>query len=482
LSATPSPKVTDALWQAIGDVVGAHVVMLRDEDIFDEPVAQAVLTAWDGVRSGAAPERDGVTALVAAFDALLDALISPEAAGAGGVARSQAETAATAMRLLLRDGLLETLGAIDHLRLTMITFAGNHTLTIMPGYGEDRPLQPTTLAHWLTGTTGPLSRAASMIRAAYPLVNQSAMGAGNLAGTNLRVNREAVAAALGCDAAIASTFDALSATDAVVLAIGPCVVAAGAVQRLAREMRAWLRMDPGSLRVAETWLAEADPALPQARAPRGLDRLVGATDAVLTTAGGVTQRAAQVPHGPVGETGEQPFLAAIALLAATTRACEEVQRLFAGELEVNRAWLASRAGRDFTTVGDLADFLLLNEGLDPASCRAIATMVIRRTMDEGHEATGITTQGIDAVALLVIGRELGIEMEKLGAWLAPRRFLERRTATGSAAQGPTRDLLEMELTRARADERWREERLAVIAEARQAREREISALLDEVRG
>ncbi|MFM8594507.1 MAG: hypothetical protein ACKOCK_08980, partial [Chloroflexota bacterium] len=82
-----------AMWRALSEIVAAHVVMLRDEDVFDEPVAQAVLTALEATQAGEVPATDGPTTLVAAFDQRLDALTSPEAAGAGGVARLRAETA-----------------------------------------------------------------------------------------------------------------------------------------------------------------------------------------------------------------------------------------------------------------------------------------------------------------------------------------------------------------------------------------------------
>lgn len=467
------------MWRAISEIVAAHVVMLRDEDVFDEPVAQAVLSALEATQAGAVPATDGPTTLVAAFDQRLDALTSPEAAGAGGVARLRAETASTAMRLVIRNELLTTMGAINQARLGWITFGGQHTLTIMPGYGEGRPLQPTTLAHWLTGLTGPLARAVGVGRQAYGEINRSAIGAGNLAGSNLRVNREAVAQMLACDGAVESTFDALSGVDYLAAATMPCAIAAGAIQRFAEELRTWLRAEPGSLRVSAGWVGESDPGLPQSRPARLLDRLVMDAVAISTDAASLQVMGGKVPYGPAGEMAEEMFARSVTILRATAVLAEQLARLATGELEVNRAWLASRAGREMTTVGDLADFLLLEEGIDPASSRAIASMVIRKAIDEGQEATAITTQAIDAAALLVIGRELGIEMEKLGAWLAPRRFLERRTGLGSAGTGPTRDLLEHELIRTRSDERWREERLAAISEAHEALAREVDAMLSE---
>jgi hypothetical protein len=83
---------------------------------------------------------------------------------------------------------------------------------------------------------------------------------------------------------------------------------------------------------------------------------------------------------------------------------------------------------------------------------------------------------IDAAALLVIGRELGIEIERLGAYLAPRRFIEKRTVFGGPAAPAVREYLSLERNRLEADRRWLEEkrrRIALADENREIRTHEI---------
>ncbi len=136
-----------------------------------------------------------------------------------------------------------------------------------------------------------------------------------------------------------------------------------------------------------------------------------------------------------------------------------------GDLEVNRAYLANRAGRAHTTSGHLADFLMTEEGLEPAAARNIAALTISRAIPAGVEVSGITPEMIDAAALAVIGRELGVEVEQISRHLAPRRFIERRTATGSPSPAATHAFLDQERLRLGADTRWREEASARISAA-----------------
>ncbi|HLL50125.1 MAG TPA: hypothetical protein VK356_05600, partial [Thermomicrobiales bacterium] len=134
------------------------------------------------------------------------------------------------------------------------------------------------------------------------------------------------------------------------------------------------------------------------------------------------------------------------------------------------------AGRGLVTSGDLADFFMADEGIDPSSARDIAALTSSRARQEGLEAGAITPAMIDSAALLVIGRELGIEIERLGAYLAPRRFIEKRAVLGGPAPAAIREYLATERSRLEADQQWLEEkcrRIALAEENLEIRTREI---------
>lgn len=466
---------TKAIWAAIAETVAAQAVMLRDAATFDDPVAAAVLTALDGARRGDPPDA-ALSELVAAFDARLEAIVPPAAAGTPGIARTRAEVAAAALRLVVRNDLLLLQESLDRFRLALLDVAAEHVFTLMPAYGEGQPLQPTSLAHWLGGALGPLGRATAGVRGAFAETNRSPMGAMALASTGLRVDRENIARLLGCDWPVANTLDALAATDHLAAALDAAVAATAPAARLLHELRAWLRAEPGSLRLDDDWLADADPAVPQFRPATGLDRVVADARALRADAAAAASLLADIPYGPAGHALDEPAARTLDVLATAHGVLDRAAAMVTS-VQVNRAHLANRAGRDFTTASELADFIMLEEGIDPGSARAIAALSIRRATDAGLEMGGLTPQGIDAAALLVIGRELGIEIERFGGYLAPRRVLERRTATGSPAPAATRDWLELERTRVLADERWRDETAARLRDAHARLEREIATIL-----
>jgi argininosuccinate lyase len=183
-----------------------------------------------------------------------------------------------------------------------------------------------------------------------------------------------------------------------------------------------------------------------------------------------------IPYGPVGAATDD----ALALLGESLERAAALHQAFRSliieSIEINRAWLARNAGRSLITAADLADLLMAEEGLDPAAARNIAAQVANRALAEGLEASAITPEMIDAAALFTVGRELGIEIERLGAYLAPRRFIEKRTLLGGPAPTAIRDHLAQERTRLDEDFRWLEakrRRIALAAENRSIRTREI---------
>jgi argininosuccinate lyase len=181
----------------------------------------------------------------------------------------------------------------------------------------------------------------------------------------------------------------------------------------------------------------------------------------------ITERAASaIPFGPRGDAGDSLAQSSARALQEATRVCQSFAMLISGPLDFNRAWLARNAGRSLMTTGDLAAFLVAEEGLPLVAARDIAALVTERARDEGLEASGITPGLIDAAAMFVVGRELGVEIERLGAYLAPRRFIEKRSGQGGPAPVAVRELLDIESQRVTRDQLELETRQRRIEDAR----------------
>jgi len=442
-------------WRRLGRLLAAHVVMLRDVDVLDDAFTAAVLVAADAAAGGAPPVTSQPSALAAAFDERIDALLPAAAVGAAGIGRAHPESVAALVRLATRDRLLALDAAAAAVRGRLLNLADAHAFTLMPAVDGWQPVAVSTLAHLLGGTVAPLGRAATRVRAAYATANRSPLGAGVLAGVGLPIDRERVAALLGCDEVVPNTFDAVAAVDHLVDAAEAAAAAVAPVSRIGVDLITWLRAEPQSFRLPDAWRSPVEgPTTAGGRPVVGLASLVTDARRLDADALGIRLVARQATYGPATVTVDALAAPLARLLDEATKLLTSFGDLVIG-LEVNRAYLGNRAGREHTTSGELADYLMAEEGVGPGAARTITAMVVRRALEAGIEASGITPEMIDAAALMVLGRELGIEPEAIGRHLAPRRVLERRTATGAAGPAATRAYLGSERERLAADEQWR---------------------------
>lgn len=462
-------------WAAVGRVVAAHGVMLRDGELIDDGALATLLRAAEHAAGSPVPDLP-LARLVATFDERIDAVAPSGMAGIGRIGRGTSELIATVVRLSMRTDLLAIARATAAVEAALVGLAEANVVSLLPAHADGQVAQPTTIGHLLGAVIGPLGRASDRLETALALTNRSPMGAVALAATGMPVDRGRVAELLGFDGIVASGYDAVAATDHLSAAADAVAAVCVPLRRLAEDVLTWMRTEPGSFRLPDAgsvYVAE----LPQLRAPEALVALTAGLRRVAADAQTVRLLADALPLSPWLTAVDELVAAWDELAARAVRAFGEAQRVL-DILEINRAWLANRAGKAFGTSGDLADFLILEEQIDPGAARNIAALTISRTREQGLEASGITPELIDGAAMMVIGREIKAEFEAISRYLAPRRFIERRSLPGGPAPATVRGELEGERARIAAGRA----RLRAVADRIEGAERALARLQGEVLG
>jgi argininosuccinate lyase len=436
-------------WQAIGDIYSAHATMLRHVELIDDDALATLLGAIQ-ITSAAPPPDGKLAALVVVFDQRIDAIVPSGMSGAARVGRGTPEVIATVLRLVLRQDLVDAIAGLGSLCEALIGFAERHVVTLMPAYLDGQVAQPTTLGHLTGAIVSAIARASDRFLASLVAVNQSPMGSGSLASTGMPIDRSRVAELLGFDGPVVNTLDAVAATDHVTAAADAVAAAAVPIRRFAEVILQWIRAEPGSFRLPDSQSVHL-PDLPQARVSTGLHDIATSARRVEASARTVRELADQSPWGP-SLSSVDPCLSELDSTIAGAMLLYADARNVVEQLDVNRALLANRAGKSFSTSSDLADFLMIEEQIEPGAARDIAALTISRAREQGMEAAGITAELIDGAALLVIGREIKAEFEAISRYLAPRRFVERRTAIGAPSPASTRAALEDELKSLRSSQ------------------------------
>jgi argininosuccinate lyase len=451
-------------------VLAAHLRGLERTGVIDERSAAALAGALDRARGDHADAGSSLRRLADALEERVDAAAPAELAAAATLGLAAEDWTATATRIGLRNSALAALAAACAMQGSLLAMAELHPITLMQGFHTGSPAQPVTFAHLLGGAIGPVGEAVERGIAALDRLDRSPLGAGSMAGEVVGGERIESAAALGFTGTIPNTFDAVANVEDLVGALDAIAAVSAPVARLLGELATLVRTDPTSL-VFDDELMREDARLPGFSAAEGLLALADDLRSVTADAGALTQRLRAIPYGPLGAALDWIDRDATIRFGEATAALGRVDSLFRHSLTINRAYLANRAGRGYTTSNDLAAFLMAEEGLPPSVARNIASLAMRRLREERIEMSAITPEALDTAAMLVIGRELKVEPETLGRWFAPRRFLERRLVEGSPAPAMTREWLEAELSRNRRSSATIADRQARVSDAEAAARR-----------
>ncbi|MEM2339075.1 MAG: argininosuccinate lyase, partial [Nitrososphaerales archaeon] len=147
------------------------------------------------------------------IESLVIKKLGEEIGGQLNLGKSRNDQVATAIRMVLRDYILDIISNLIKLCKTLIQRCEEHLETIMPGYTHLQHAQPVTLAHHLLAYCEALLRDGYRLRDSYKRINLSPMGAAALATTGLNIDRNLVASLLGFDGLIRNSIDAVSSRD-----------------------------------------------------------------------------------------------------------------------------------------------------------------------------------------------------------------------------------------------------------------------------
>lgn len=414
---------------------------LQRDGVIDESAANVILRAIDSVSLGNVGASSSVWEMVANLDDRVEAAIPGEIAGAAALGRTRSETIATALRMSWRDDAAALARQSLELRSAVVELASAHAVTVLGVFADRKAAAPSTLAHFLGGFLGPLESGWKRLLASIDAVNRSPFGAGLLVGEAFGTDRDYTASMLGFASPIENTIDASGQIEDVVELLDAVTAQAAIIRRFVNELLLWIRTDPTSFFIDERWESGPEPAHAAHNVSTRLEHLnIRAHKIGQQSQLSVDLLRAQ-PYGPIGIAWDSlapeidaSLIGALALVTEATGAIREA-------LIVNRAYLANRAGRLYSTASDLSAFLMEDQQLSPAAAQKIAGLAVARLKEATLEASQITPDIIDAAAVMVIGQELKVEMETLGRYIAPRRYIERRDVLGSPKADRTRDWL-----------------------------------------
>ena len=181
---TSSRKDDERLSTAVIDINKAHVVMLMEQKIIQPQDGAKILKALQKL-SNVPLDPAAEDVHMAVEEAVLKET-GPEVGGNIHIAKSRNDQVTTAIRMQLRNELVELMLQVLQMQESLLDAAGKHVDTVILEYTHLQAAQPVTFAHYLMSYVQALERDLNRLQEVYERVNMCPLGAGALATTSFR--------------------------------------------------------------------------------------------------------------------------------------------------------------------------------------------------------------------------------------------------------------------------------------------------------
>ena len=424
----------DTSFGYLTEVNQAHVVMLARQAIIESDAAASLLRAIEELAVAGKdqleldPRRED---LYFNYERAIIEKVGPAVGGQMHTARSRNDLGSTMYRMRCRDVLLQLLHEVSACRQALLAKAGQHLNTVMPGYTHLQPAQPITFAHYMAAIEEALGRDTARLLGAMARTQLSPLGAGALAGTGFRIDREMTAGLLGFDGVLGNTLDAVASRDYVLETAAAGAILGATLSRYAQDLYVLYSYEFGTVDFPDR-VAGTSSIMPQKKNPIVLEHIKGRTAPI---AGALMSGLAAIRNTnytnviDANREGLRPVWAgleelriALALARVATEAAEPRAEL-----------MLARCRANFSTVTELADTLVREWQISFREAHEIVGGVVRDALAAGLDASGITAAMVVSHAEHIVGPGRSLTDGQVQQALDPLHNVEARAHTGGPA-------------------------------------------------
>jgi len=246
----------------------AHIIMLIEQKIIKRSDGIALLSSLQKLLDNSST-LSGEDIHMAIEESILKD-VGEEVGGNLHIAKSRNDQVVTAIRILLRKQLLNSINIILQMQKSLVETAENHINTLILEYTHLQPAQPVTFAHYLLSFIDNLERNLQRLIQTYERVNLCPLGAGALATTSFQINRNRVAELLGFDEVLENSIDAVGSRDFILETLAVFTFISVNLSRLSEDLITWSSTDFGVIELPDSFAATSS-IMPQKKNPELLE-------------------------------------------------------------------------------------------------------------------------------------------------------------------------------------------------------------------
>ncbi len=375
----------------------AHARMLAETGIISREDAERILRGLDEIASEISSGKFTFSRALEDIHMNVEARLAEligDAAGRLHTARSRNDQVATDFRLYIRDACDHVRDQITALMRAFAEQAERHAEVIMPGFTHLQTAQPVTFGHHMLAYVEMLARDRSRFEDARRRLNESPLGAAALAGTSFPVDRHMTAEALGFDAPMRNSLDAVSDRDFVLEVLAAAAICAVHLSRFAEELVIWSSAQFDFVRLPDRFTTGSS-IMPQKRNPDAAElaraksgRVIGALVTLL-----VVMKGLPLAYSKDMQEDKEPAFEALDTLSLVL----EVMRGMVEALEPVEEKLRAAAAHGFSTATDLADWLVRTLNMPFRQAHHVTGALVAMAEEKGVDLADLSLEEMQAV-------------------------------------------------------------------------------------
>ena len=436
---TSSLEADKLLFEADVKCNFAHVLMLKEEKIIDEEIADKILETLDLLKE------EGFNALIfdhevedihMAIENYVTDKLGLEIAGFMHTAKSRNDQIATDIRLVLRE-------KIDEIQLDILKFikglvelAEEHKETVTIGYTHLQHAQPITIAHHLMAYAQSLKRDYERLSDTRHRVNLNPLGSAAMTTTSFPINRELTTKLLGFDDYLENSMDGVSARDFILETVFDLSSLCTTLSKICEELVLWSTYEFGIIEIADEF-SSTSSIMPQKKNPdvaeiaRAKSTIVnGELITILTILKAIPftyNRDLQeiTPHLWNSIKTSHEILSIVTPMTLS--------------IAINKERCLELSGANFATATDLADIIVREKKIPFRTAHKIVGRVVNVAIEENLATEDIGSEFIDKICSELGLDPLKLEDELIHKALDPCENVKMRQVPG----GPSPEMVQL---------------------------------------
>jgi argininosuccinate lyase len=345
------------------------------------------------------------------------------------IAKSRNDQVSAAIRMLLRKHLLSSINNVLEIQKNMVKTAENHVNTIILEYTHLQPAQPVTFAHYLLSFVDNLERNLNRFIQTYGRINFCPLGAGALATTSFKINRDRVASLLGFDEVLENSIDAVGSRDFILETLAVLTIISVTLSRLAEDLIIWSSADFGIVELPDNF-SSTSSIMPQKKNPEVLEIIRANASRVL---GNFVASASTLKGLP--STYNLDFQ------QITPNLWESIENVNASMVMLNELLpnlkllngISKKSLDNFVAATEIANFLTRKHAIPFRKAHKIVGTIVNSLIAEKFTFKNLTPEMIQKAAKQVLDFKIELSSQQLSDCIDPTKIVAKHSVKGGPA-------------------------------------------------